>query len=194
MKEGRQVRTKRAVISPEGTLAKQGEGGALAVFDTSERYRYVLRRVWQAPPSNRGTLLYVCLNPSVADERILDPTLTRCLKRAKVMNFSEMLVGNIFAWRDTSPEAMKRASDPVGPHNDQFLAWMHQRSDMTIVGWGSDGAHMSRGDKVFDLLRRVQPKKPLYALRVTKDQHPGHPLYLGYGEKPFVYQGRPKEE
>lgn len=145
-----------------------------AIYSPCERYRYALSRDWAAGPR----LLYVMLNPSKATERANDPTIERCQRRATALGYGGFTVVNLFAWRETSPAALKRAADPVGPANDAQLIAAAQASDAILAAWGVHGAHRDRADAVARLLRGTG--KPLLSLGVTKDGHPLHPLYVSY--------------
>ena len=56
--------------------------------------------------------------------------LVRCERRARTLGFGAFQVTNIFAWRDTDPRAMRAATAPIGPENDDTLiagtAWADQ--------------------------------------------------------------------
>ena len=109
----------------------------------------------------------------------------RFLGRARALGFGAFRVTNIFAWRDTDPRNMRAAADPVGPENDltiqEGVAW----ADTVIAAWGTHGAHLDRGAQVAALLR--QTRQPLYALGLTKDGHPKHPLYISYTQQPALW-------
>ena len=49
--------------------------------------------------------------------------------------------------------------------------------------WGVHGAHQDRAAAVLAMLPGI------HCLRLTKDGHPGHPLYLPRGLKPVVMAG-----
>ena len=91
----------------------------------------------------------------------------------------------LFAFRATKPRDMFNAFDPVGPLNDEFLISNSNYSNMGIMvaGWGAHGSFMNREKAVKKLIQ------PLHCLSVTKDGHPGHPLYLKKGLKPGLYSG-----
>ena len=61
------------------------------------------------------------LNPSTADEHVLDPTVKKCVKWAKQWGFGALDVCNIFAWRSTDPKLLYNLKDPVGPENDHWI-------------------------------------------------------------------------
>jgi len=154
-----------------------------AVYSDCERYRYLLTRTWD--PSGRRAL-FIMLNPSKATEVQNDPTVERCERRARALGFGAFRVTNIFAWRDTDPKLMRRASDPIGPDNDWAILDSHSQwirpQDQTIAAWGTHGEHLGRGPKVEALLRATG--KPLHHLGLSKAGHPKHPLYISYAQQP----------
>ncbi|HEY1197231.1 MAG TPA: DUF1643 domain-containing protein [Thermoplasmata archaeon] len=157
-----------------------GDKTAGAVFDIDRLYRYSLWRVWN---EKLPKVLFVMLNPSTADEKVLDPTVTRCVGYAKRWGYGGLLVGNLFALRATNPKRLYSARDPVGPTNDAALLGMLPDVELVVAAWGNYGGYLNRGPYVAKMLVRVE------ALGVTKNGHPAHPLYLR-GEKapaPFSY-------
>ena len=82
---------------------RRGPAGS-AVFSACGRYRYELTRDLEAPArlfgeaeATRGTVCWVLANPSVADEAVLDTTLTRCAGYSRAWGFSAMVVRNVLA-------------------------------------------------------------------------------------------------
>lgn len=150
-------------------LERVGDDG-FAVFSQSLRYRYILGRHWDA---SRGTCAFIMLNPSTADENVLDPTVRRCVGFAKSWGYGSLLVGNIFALRSTDPANLYTAHDPVGTRNDEALREIVRLSAETVAAWGVHGALGGRGKKVLDMLGRSN----LRSIGLTKDGSPRHPLY-----------------
>jgi len=77
------------------------EGPALvypptATFDLSRAYRYELTRTWSSAPP----WAWCMLNPSTADARADDQTITRCCRFARAGGAGGIIVVNLFAWRD----------------------------------------------------------------------------------------------
>jgi hypothetical protein len=145
-----------------------------AVFSRCRRYRYELRRTIAGEA--RGLVVFVMLNPSTADATRDDPTIRRCIGFARAWGYRELAVGNLFALRETHPAAMKRARDPVGPHNDRHLARLAAAADLVVCAWGNHGGHLARATAVLALLRNAGPAP--HALRVTRLGQPAHPLRL----------------
>ena len=150
-----------------------------AQFSPCRRYRYSLRRNWIG---GSGTVNFIGLNPSTADETLDDPTIRRCIGFAKLWGFESLVMLNLFAWRATNRKEIRRVSDPVGPDNDaalrEHIIWPDR---LTVAAWGTDGTHLGRADTV----RAMFPE--LSCLRLTKDGHPEHPLYLPKDLTPAPY-------
>lgn len=158
---------------------KKGDAASTAVYSDCERYRYTLTRIWDTGGRRAH---FIMLNPSTATEYQNDPTVERCERRARALDFGAFRVTNIFAWRDTDPRAMRIAADPVGPANDAAILDGCDWADLIVCAWGTHGAHLGRGPAVEALLR--QTGHALFNLGLTRDRHPRHPLYIGYAQQP----------
>ena len=139
------------------------------VFSPCRTYRYTLWREWIG---GDGYAMFVGLNPSTADETQDDPTIRRCIAFAKAWGYAGLCMTNLFAFRATDPKDMKAAADPVGPENDYHLLRLWADAGVVVAAWGANGTHRGRDAEVAKMLR------PLHCLALTKDGHPGHPLYL----------------
>lgn len=160
----------------------KGDAPSTAVYSDCERYRYSLSRAWD--PAGRR-LLYVMLNPSKATEIQNDPTIERCERRARALGFGGFQVTNIFAWRETKPQLLRKAADPVGPDNDKIMTDGARAADCVIAAWGTHGAYLNRGAEVIQMLAVLEV--PLYHLGLSKEGHPKHPLYISYAQAPVAY-------
>lgn len=116
--------------------------------------------------------MFVGLNPSTADERLDDPTVRRCIGFAKSWGYGGVIMTNLFAFRATIPEDMKKAKDPIGPENDYFLRVCAGYASITVAAWGTSGGFLRRDREVIRLIPN------LHYLRLTKKGFPAHPLYL----------------
>jgi hypothetical protein len=156
-----------------------------ASFSPCRLYRYSLWRSWGAQPGavDRGYVLFVGLNPSTADETKDDPTIRRCIAFARAWGYSGVCMVNLFAFRSTDPADMLAATDPVGPENDAYLVLLARNAGLVLAAWGVNGTHMARDAQVKQLI------PDMHYLRLTKDGHPGHPLYLPktLTPQPFAY-------
>ena len=157
-----------------------------ATFSDCGRYRYTLSRIWGGHHDRRRKVAnFIMLNPSTATETDNDPTVWRCMQRAKQMGFDAMLVTNLFGYRATDPADMLAQEDPVGAGNDQAILDCARSSDIVICAWGVHGAHMDRDLFVLEMLAANGIE--LYALEFTRDGFPRHPLYLRYSDAPKVW-------
>ena len=161
---------------------QKGDAASVAVYSDCEFYRYDLTRIWDASGQKA---LFVMLNPSTATEFQNDPTVERCVRRARALGFGAFRVTNIFAYRATDPKVMRRVTDPIGPGNDAAITNGAAWADRIICAWGSHGAHMDRGQAVEQLLRDIA--KPLWHLGLTQAGQPKHPLYIGYDRQPEIW-------
>jgi len=153
-----------------------GESGA--VFSDCRHYRYLLWRRWQAEGS---TVLFIGLNPSMADEQSNDPTIRRCLGFARSWGFGAMAVANLFAYCATHPKDLKAATDPVGRENDAWLDHMAAGAERVVACWGNHGVYQNRADEVGTRL------DDLYCIQLNGSGQPAHPLYLRSDLKPFPW-------
>ena len=149
-----------------------------AIFSPCGSYRYALWRRW-APGAYA---MFVGLNPSTADETNDDPTIRRCVRFAQSWGYSALCMTNLFAYRATKPEDMKAAPEPLGFENDRVLLAMSSQAAIAIAAWGTDGPCKARDQAV----RRLIPR--LHYLRLTKDGHPQHPLYLPTKIRPTAWR------
>jgi hypothetical protein len=138
-------------------------------------YRYTLHRRWARGAGVRR-VCFCLLNPSTADARVLDPTLTRCLGFARRWGFGAMEVVNVFALRSTDPAGLRKVADPVGAGNDRAIVRAATRAELVVVGWGNHGSLGGRSDAVRALLGAAGVDVRSWGL--TGAGEPRHPLYL----------------
>lgn len=160
-------------LKPINLMMKGG-----AIFSKPKAtHRFVLYREWNA---TLPVWVFVMLNPSTADATKNDPTITRCIRTAQRNGAGGLFIGNLFAFRATQPDDMFKAEFPVGHGNDTYLVMMCSaavKSDGRIVcAWGTGGTHQTRNSAFFALAHKH--KWPLDHLRLTKQGHPEHPLYI----------------
>ena len=116
----------------ELTLIQVGDAGTGAVFSPCRTYRYRWWRRWESGPS----MLWVMLNPSTADERIFDPTVTRCRNFTCAFGYAALEIVNLFAFRATQPRELFAVPDPVGPCNDAAIDQAVERNALVMLALG----------------------------------------------------------
>jgi hypothetical protein len=143
-------------------------------------YRYRLWREWD---KSRPTLVFLMLNPSAADHRVDDPTVTRCFARAVVNNFGRLEVANLFPLRATNPDELLIHPDPLGPRSRANSAILEavDIASMVICAWGSHEAVATRVTDVLHLLAITNMRGKLFHLGLNLDGSPKHPLYIAAG-------------
>lgn len=155
-----------------------------ARFSNCGTYRYALWREWD---TNLPTILFLMLNPSIANADSNDPTAERCERRATLLGYGRMDIRNLFALVSTDPAGLKQHADPVGPDNDVAIMEAALAADLTICAWGKNGSLLNRDAAVITMLRSasIQPK----CLRITpKSGMPEHPLYIPYSATPIPFE------
>jgi hypothetical protein len=83
---------------------------------------------------------------------------------------------------------MRRASDPVGGYQNtavlqDVLSAAQKGTADILCGWGVHGSFLDRDKEVLSWFDHygVTPM----ALKITKDGHPSHPLYIPYDAEPM---------
>jgi hypothetical protein len=157
-------------------------GLATASFSADRTYRFRLSRVWDPA----GPRLHFCmLNPSTADAFVLDPTVRRCVGFARAWGYGALEVTNVFALRSTDPSVLYGHHDPVGHGNDDAIRAAAAAAALTVAAWGVHATLADRNRAVLELLAATGAT--VVALRVTKDGHPGHPLYVPAAVTPLPW-------
>lgn len=147
-----------------------------------------------SPLGTPKSVLFIMLNPSTADGETDDPTIRRCVGFCKAWGYDRLEVVNLFAFRTKSPfelMALNDSDDPVGPNNVSTIKSLVADEDAfsggnvgkIICAWGNHGAHLGQNETVLGWLG----DRERFALRVSKDGHPGHPLYLPATSAPIPF-------
>jgi hypothetical protein len=149
-----------------------------AMVSECGRYRYALTRRWDAGALD---VLFVLLNPSIADGMRDDPTVRKCVGFARRWALGGIRIANLFALRATDPKelhlAIKRGNDAVGPENLEHLVELAAGTSRVVLGWGHHAQHYPEQiERVVKALNRG----PLCCLGTTDDGQPRHPLMPAY--------------
>ncbi len=139
----------------------------------ADEYRLQLWRTWSG---GGRRALWIMLNPSTADARVLDPTIRRCVAFSRAWQCDGLDVVNLFAFRSTDPTALYQVADPVGPGNDRIILAAAREAAIVVAAWGIHGALLGRGGAVLEQLAGAGVRA--HCLGVNADGSPRHPLYL----------------
>jgi len=170
-----------------------------ARFSPDRQHRYLLGREigkaqgdllagWQSPAGD-GPLLFVMLNPGMADGRRDDPTIRRCIGFATAWGFTRLEVLNLYSRVCTDPDGLFDVPDPVGERNDAWIKRCARRASLVVCGWGAAGGRrgIERAAEVVDMLHAAGVR--LHHLGLTASGLPRHPLYLPTDAFPTPWLG-----
>lgn len=155
-----------------------------AIIDETGQYRYSLVREWDP---DKPRVAFVMLSGSTADAKKDDPTLRRCVGFAKSWGYGSLEVVNLFGYRTTFPQELKRAADPIGPENDKYILAAMRRSKDVIVAWGTHGTYRGRDKEIIRMLIHTGVPE-IKCLEITKEGHPRHPLYVRGNVEPILFK------
>lgn len=161
-----------------------------ATVSMDGRYRYDLQRSTGLPRPGVGSVLFVMLNPSIADAAIDDPTIRKCMGFATRLCAASLTVVNLYAFRATDPINLRKAyqagTNIVGLDNDATLRRHAATAERVIVAWGalhlgalSDHAHI-RACFVAHMIRQTMGAAVLLCLGRARNGEPRHPLMVAY--------------
>lgn len=151
-----------------------GEYRRGAAISSCTLYRYCLLRTWK----EEGPLdAYLMLNPSTADGQIDDPTIRKCIGFSRRLGSRGFLVGNLFAFRATDPDALRDTPHFVGPESTKWLNSIVRKADRVIVAWGAMPIAKRRAREVFETHLRG---REVFCLGRTASGAPRHPLMRAY--------------
>lgn len=163
-----------------------GNEMAGAEFSEDRQYRY---RLWRHWAKDLPVVAFVGLNPSTADEKKLDRTMSRLKSFAQAWGCGGMEMLNLFAYRSTDPKILYDIDDPIGRYNDRAIRLVVKACSYTVCCWGNHGTISSRSAQVLWAISKTIPKKNVYCFRLTKPKpggirkdvmypQPEHPLYM----------------
>ena len=164
-------------------LSVRGGRESGAVFTECDKYRPLL---WRVLDPSKPMALWIMLNPSTADENVLDPTITRCRNFSMDWGYGGLLVCNLFDYRATYPKNMKVQAEPVSDHNQLAILQAANVADLIVCAWGVHGQHQGQDQLILAWL--LAAKHTLYYLALTKIGMPKHPLYLRGDLEPMRYE------
>lgn len=144
-----------------------------AVFSPCDKYRYELSEIWDP---DGPLVLWILMNPSIADLAFRDPTLQRTGDFARDWGYGGQLVGNVHAYRATYKKELPKVDDPIGPDNDSSILRMADRAALVVFAFGKPPRKRLR-DRGHKVVRLLSEHKNLSCLYLLADQEtPKHPL------------------
>lgn len=160
-------------------MVTNAESDRFRYFDVSPKHRYLLTRKIPGTPgsNNKGTLLFIMLNPSTANEVDNDRTIERCMSFTKELGYDLLKVVNLFSWIETDSKKLKTidAHELVDEKTDEFIKKSIDTADEIIVAWGDEGAKLG-ADRIDKVMKWIN--KPVHCLEINNSGSPQHPLYV----------------
>ena len=135
-----------------------------AEFSIDKKERYSLNREWD---KSKNKILYIMLNPSLADDKNDDPTIRRLINFTKKFNYGGFLVGNIFTTITPNPKELDK-SKGMSDKNFEELIKLINKVDQIVYAWGSSIEEpqllkkLVLNPKCFGKNLNGTPKHPLY--------------------------------
>ncbi|MGN7300360.1 DUF1643 domain-containing protein [Ferdinandcohnia sp. SAFN-114] len=146
-----------------------------AIFDPSRTYRYSMSRIWD---ESKKKIVFIMLNPSIANETADDNTTKKCITFAKKFGYGSLEIINLFAYVATDYNELKNLSREVaiGKENIDYIIRAVNSADKIVAAWGENGTIHQRNKDIENLLRGYD----IDCLKVTARGFPSHPLFLSY--------------
>lgn len=149
-------------------------------------YRYTLKRDLLI---GQGSVCWVMLNPSTADDKKDDPTIRKVKGFTAAAGYRFIEVVNLFPHRATQPSAlftnpyMDNPAELWRTPNEHAVVTAINRCDVVMAAWGAwYGKNMHRLPKptaAWTIAHKMG--KHMHCLGENKDGSPKHPLYVPYG-------------
>lgn len=148
-----------------------------AIFSDCGKHRFSLTREW----SNGENVLFIMLNPSLADSEEDDRTINRAINFAQSWGYGSLTVCNLFSLVTPFPSELIKSDQPNLSKNDEWIEDMGKRADKIIAAWGVYGNSTTRAKEVIKRLPN------LHVLKLSKNGSPRHPLYIHSNTAPSIW-------
>ena len=152
-----------------------------ATFSKDKRYRWMLSRTWNKALQQ---LLFIGINPSPADHIKDDATIRKLCYFTNKWGYGGFRVINLFSYVSTEQSELNRISydEATGGKNFEYLTRYCGTMTPVVLMWG-DGkvvnpTYMEARKKLFLTYLYEESWSVMYTFRLTKNNNPGHPLYL----------------
>jgi len=136
------------------------------LFSNEKKCRFSLERIWD---SNKKQALVIGINPSFADQKLDDPTVSKLITLCRYNDFGGFILLNLFPFISTQPIALDRT---VGLKKNRILLENFvSKSESIICIWGNTLGQMP---ETYNFLNAHN----LLCFGTNKNGSPKHPLYL----------------
>jgi|TARA_B100000809_G_scaffold244722_1_gene270905 hypothetical protein len=147
-----------------------------ALLSKDKKYRYSLKRIWD---NDKPKVLFIMLNPSLADNYQDDPTIRRLIKFAKLYGYGGFYVGNLFSYITPYPSELLDKDLMFSKKNIHEIKKMTGLIKDVVYGWGNSFEEP-------EWLKQIISNPKCFGK--NKNKTPKHPLYLSYNHKLVNYR------
>ena len=147
-----------------------------ALLSKDKKYRYSLKRIWD---NDKPKVLFIMLNPSLADNYQDDPTIRRLIKFAKLYGYGGFYVGNLFSYITPYPSELLDKDLMFSKKNIHEIKNMTGLIKDVVYGWGNSFEEP-------EWLKQIISNPKCFGK--NKNKTPKHPLYLSYNHKLVNYR------
>ncbi|MBZ9621401.1 DUF1643 domain-containing protein [Clostridium sp. FP2] len=134
----------------KGTVAME------TIFSECGEHRYILKKSFTSDKKelNKGKLIFFLLNPSFADELLMDKANRIASNIAIKRNFKELVILNLFSViTENSKYPLERQSKSKYEENDYYIKKELKSGDEIIIGWGTDKKYIRRKEQVRKIIK-----------------------------------------
>ncbi len=155
-----------------------------AYFSSGSWHRYNLWRMWD---ETKPRVMWVMLNPSMANTVWDDFTTKKCMRYAQRWGYGSIGIVNLFSTVCSNPKRLKEKARPALYDNetDQVLLEETMGRELVIAAWGRHGTLLGRDKEVVHRLR--SHGVVFHALQLTVDGIPYHPMNVKSDTTPFLW-------
>jgi len=147
-----------------------------ALLSKDKKYRYSLKRIWD---NDKPKVLFIMLNPSLADNYQDDPTIRRLIKFAKLYGYGGFYVGNLFSYITPYPSELLDKDLMFSKKNIHEIKKMTGLIKDVVYCWGNSFEEP-------EWLKQIISNPKCFGK--NKNKTPKHPLYLSYNHKLVNYR------
>lgn len=149
-----------------------------AYFSLYRNKRYCLWRIWDR---SKPLIMFIGLNPSIADEKSNDPTIRRVIKFADDWGYGGVYMLNLFPFIETNSKKLKPYSQAAMVKNDAYLKHIGNRCQDVVFAWGKNPYAKLREKQIQEMFPNAK------CLCKNNDGSPRHPLYVPSNTKLINY-------
>lgn len=149
-----------------------------AYFSLYRNRRYALWRTWD--PS-KPKIMFIGLNPSIADETDDDHTITRVINFATTWGYGGVYMVNLYPGISTDSDHIPVPTPLALTKNDAIIRHIGRKVDKVIFAWGSHEDVEDRAKVMEEMFPNAE------ALIINKNGSPRHPLYIHSSVIPIKY-------